>query len=440
MNINMRDIKNKIKVSGFAKSVVMIAGGTASAQVINVLMTPIITRMYTPEEFGVLALFIAVLGLLSTIASLRYEWAIPIAKDDEETTSVIALSFIVLLFMTAIISLLLVIGGKNMLDSLGVMNLWKYRYLIPLGVFSVGLYNIMLQLSFRVKNYRGISKTKFNQAISQNFSKILFGLLQFGSPGLIIGNIIGQSAGITTLASSAIKTNKFTRSSISKQKIMDCSKRYIKFPIYSASSQFFNSAGVQLPTIIMTAIYGSKVVGYYGLANSIISIPMVLIGNSIGDVFYGEAASIGRKRPEELKRLSSSLFKKLVLIGLLPLLILILAGAFLFSFVFGASWYQAGVYAQILATLVFFRLIFTPISRIYSVFERQKEAFVIDLLRVIFVVIVFGIAYLLELKPHYAVGLYTLAMSFIYFITYVIAQRIINSEISKKNESMDRKE
>lgn len=85
-------------------------------------------------------------------------------------------------------------------------------------------------------------------------------------------------------------------------------------------------------------------------------------------------------------------------------------------------------------------MIFTPISRIYSVFERQKEAFIIDLLRVIFVVIVFGIAHLFELEPHYAVGLYALAMSFIYFITYVIAQRIINNEISKKNESLDRKE
>lgn len=125
---------------------------------------------------------------------------------------------------------------------------------------------------------------------------------------------------------------------------------------------------------------------------------------------------------------------------MIPLLVLLLAGPLLFPFVFGASWYQAGVYAQILATLVFFRLIFTPISRIYSVFERQKEAFIIDLLRVIFVVIVFGIAHLFELEPHYAVGLYALAMSFIYFIIYIIAQRIINNEISKKNESLDRKE
>ena len=314
----------------------------------------------------------------------------------------------------------------------GAEALLDYSYLIPIGVISIGFYNIMIQLSFRIKNYKGISKTKFNQSLSQNITKIFLGILNCGASGLILGNIIGQSAGITTLASTALKSNRFKVTKASKQKIKDSAKRYIKFPIFSASSQFFNSAGLQLPTIIMTAMYGSKIVGYYALANSIISIPMDLIGSSIGDVFYGEAASIGRSKPEELKKLSTDLFKKLILVGILPLVILILGGPLLFSLVFGTSWYQAGIYAQILSLLVFARLIFTPISRIYSVFERQKEAFIIDLLRVVLVIIVFVVAHSIKLTSYYTVGMYTIAMSVIYFITYIVAQRIINHEINIK--------
>jgi O-antigen/teichoic acid export membrane protein len=158
---------------------------------------------------------------------------------------------------------------------------------------------------------------------------------------------------------------------------------------------------------------------------------MSLIGTSVGNVFYGEAASIGRKNPKKIKELSNNLLKKLIAIGIIPLITLILFGPILFKFVFGSNWYQAGIYAQIIAFLVFFRFMFTPITNIFSVFERQKEELYLDSFRLVLVLIAFGISKYVNLDSFWAIGLYSLAMCIVYFVTYIYAQKILNDEIKK---------
>lgn len=433
MKMNRLKIINRFINSNFTKSVMLIAGGTAAAQIINIIMTPIVARLYLPEEFGVLSLYVALLGIISTIASLRYEWSIPVAEDDEEAVNMVGVSVFVLALFTILTGIILFVTGKSIMVYFNAEDLWDYSYMIPLGLFVIGLYNIIMQWALREKNFKGISKTKFSQAFFQNILKVVLGLVKFGSVGLILGNIVGQSAGISTLAISSSRGDKKLLLKINIKKMLQGAKRYIKFPIFSASSQFFNSAGIQLPVILMTTLYGSEMVGFYGLTSSIINIPMVLIGNSVGDVFYGEAASIGRKDPERLKSLSAKLFKKLFLLGLVPLISLLLFGPILFSFVFGSDWKQSGIYAQILSVLVFARLVFTPISRLYTVFERQKEAFLLDLFRVVLVVAVFGVAWIFEISSYISVGMYSISMTFVYLLTYLIAQRILNEEIKKLN-------
>lgn len=151
INNFLHNILLRIKKSHFTKSVLLIAGGTASAQIISILITPLITRIYLPQEFGVFSLFMASLGLLSPVASLKYEWAIPIAEDNDETSNVLFLSFLVLIFCTVLISVALLLQGKVIMGYFNAQPLWHYSFYIPVGVLGVGLYNIFLQWSFRSK-------------------------------------------------------------------------------------------------------------------------------------------------------------------------------------------------------------------------------------------------------------------------------------------------
>ena len=421
--------------SSFAKNVAMISGSTAFAQLLNALFSPVITRIYSPEEYGILTVYTSILGLIVIVASLKYEWGIPIAENDEKAINVMGISFFVLLHFVILVFVVFYFFGEPILTFLDATVLLNYRYLIPVGVLFGGSYSIFLQWAYRNKDFKSISKTKLTQSIAGNGVKIGLGLFGVGPVGLVFGQIFKEGAGIGTLSRSFRKKDKHLLKKINKKEMLWGAKRYKNFPIFSAPSQLLNTAGVQLPVFFITSLYGSQVLGLYGLANSIVNLPMVLIGQSVGDVFYGEAASVGRENPKRVKDLSNKLFKRLVVIGLIPLLVLLFFGPFLFSLVFSSQWYEAGVYAKILAFLVFARFIFTPISGIFSVFERQKEKFFLDLFRVILVFVAFGISSFLGFSSYGAVGLYSIAMSIVYLVTYLLAQKILNDEIKKREVS-----
>lgn len=426
----MEKLKKLFK-SDFGKNVMMIAGGTAFAQILSTLLSPIITRVYSPSDYGILTLYSAILGMISLLGALSYESAIPIADDEEKAINVLCLCVIILISLTVVLTVVLTYFGGYILTLFNVEGLAKYKYFIPIGFFATGLYSIMNNWAFRNKNFKSISRTKLSQSITSNIVKIGMGLLSFGGIGLVIGVILGQSAGVTTLAKPLIKENKVYLNRINKKDILWSAKRYINFPLYSAPTLFLISFSAQIPVIFMSKLYGSDTVGFYGLALSITFLPMTFIGKSIQDVFYGEAANIGRKNPRKVKTLSNKLLKKLFLIGLIPMLTLVFFGPFLFSLIFGQKWYEAGVYSRILTIYVFSYLAFQPISVVFSIFEQQKKFFVLNIIKVIIVLAVFGIAKLFMMNSYWTVFLFSIAMGMIELFKYLLAQKIMRQAINE---------
>lgn len=420
--------------SKFAKSVVLISGGTALAQVFNAIFSPIITRIYSPEEYGILTVYLSILGILSIAGSLRYEYAIPIVDDDEKAVNIITLCIIVLSTITLVVAVLLYKFGDFFLQIFDGESMSNYIFMIPIGMLLTGLYNIFHQWAFRKQSFKQISRTKINQSFAQNSIAVGLGLLKLGPIGLIGSRIIGQSAGITTLGMSFLKEIPRLYKRITKSDIIWSAKRYKHFPLYSAPGQILNTAGIQLPVFFITSMFGAEIIGFYGLANSIVNIPMSIIGRSVADVFYSEAARIGKSNPYKLKKISDSLLKKLMILGLPPFFILVLFGPYLFSFVFGSNWAAAGSFAQIIALLVYIRFVFTPISNIFMVFERQKESLYLDALRVILVLLTFAIAKHLNLSPYLTIFIYAVSMSLIYIITYLKARKIMSVAIKNSKD------
>lgn len=417
--------------NSFAKNIAIIASGAAGAQIINTILSPVITRIYTPEEYGIFTVFTSLLGMIVIIGSLRYEWGIPISKNNSKAINLLVLSLLILLAFTGILTIVLIVWADDILRIIDSEIILKYIYFLPVGVLFAGLYNIFMQWALRHKDYRSISKTKINQSLVQNLLKIIFGILHLGPVGLIMGGVLGQGSGTITLASPVIKEWKNVLKVVNKKNLLEALKRYIKFPLYSAPSQLLNTAGLQLPVLLLAAMYGSATSGYYALAHTIVNIPMVLIGGAVADVFYGEAATIGRTNPKALKNLLKKLFKKLVYLGLIPLVLLILTGPELFSLVFGDHWYEAGVFSRIISFLVFSRFIFTPFGRVFSVFEKQSSELILDCLRLILVLGVFTFAHINNLNSYLTIGLYTCSMCLIYLITFCFVNKIINDEIKE---------
>lgn len=433
--VKIKTIKNSIKEGSFTKNVLMITGGAVFAQALSILLSPVITRLYSPEQYGVLTVYIAFLGMINLLGALSYDSAIPIADDDEKAFNVLILCLLILLFATSILFFAVVIAGDLFLGLFKAEEISQFKYFIPIGFFLTGFYTVMSQWAFRKKNFKSITVTKYSQSITGNSTKIGLGLFNVGAVGLIIGNILSQSAGIFTLIKPNIGEFKEMIKRIEYQKIKNLAKRYIRFPLYTAPGLFILSASGQLPTIFMSSLYGSGIVGLYGLARGITFLPMTIIGKSVQDVFYGEAASIGRTNPMRIKELSSKLLKKLILLASIPMLTLILFGPTLFAFVFGVDWRAAGMFARILSIEVFFHFIFHPISTVFSIFEQQKKSLFIYILRLILVLVIFISARTLGFYTYLTVLIYSIAMAMIELLKYILAQKIIDEEIIKGSQS-----
>lgn len=428
---NIKKIKKFVNEKLFSdtliKNIAVISGGTAIGQAINAIFSPIITRIYTPEEYGLLSVFSSVL-LIFSFSSFKYEMAIPIAEKKEEADILVNLSIIILTIVSFITALLLLLFSDVVLALLNAEQMIEYRLLIPLGIFLQGIYIIFRQWMFRIKNFKVVSSTKVTQNLYGNITKVLAGLLNFGGFGLIIGRIVSESAGIISFLKKYRKTNK-KRANINFIKMKNVAIKYRDFPFFQATSTAVIHFRNQVPILFLAPLYGPEIVGLYGLANTIIKIPMTLIGQSVMDVFFAEVASIGTSNPRKIESLSNDLLKKLIIVGIVPILVLFFSGPTLFSLVFGEQWIQSGVFARYLSIYIFSNLIFSPISKIFEVFRTQKIKFIIDFISLILIAVVFISANIFELESEMTILLYSVSMALVYFVTFIVARFILKKSL-----------
>lgn len=424
---------DKIKKNKFFKSVILIAGGTATAQLMNALSSPIITRIYTPEEYGILTIFLTVVGILS-LGALKYEMAIPIAESNKKAIDSVITSFLVLFSYFALVFITVFLLNNKIIKLLNIEDLGPYIFFVPITILLIGAYQIFRQWALRTGNAKAIGKTTISQSFAGNITKIFLGLLHFGPIGLILGSIIKESSGIYVLSKDL--RLEFRKSNV-HFKVADLKivlHRYRNFPFYNLPSHILNNISTKLPHLFLGIIYGTTVIGLFGLASTIVRIPARLIGMSVGDVFYSEAAKYGNTNPEKLSKLSNQVVSRLLLIGVIPTIILLIFGPKLFSIAFGTAWTEAGRYASIISIMIFANLVFTPSSRIYEVFEKQKLKLVIDISKTLIILFLFSIAYYYNWSIYSTLFAYTIVFSAYHFIVFLIAKMVLLSIIKERKK------
>ena len=425
-------IKRALK-GRFLGKVVVIAGGTALAQIVTAVSAPIITRLYSPEDYGVVTVFSSILGLIS-FGALQYENSLPIADDEDSAINVLALCFLVLISLSIMVLVIFLVWGRWILGRMNGDVMLPFIYFVPIGFFLSGSYTVLKLWAFRNRNYKTISSTTVTQSVFGNTFKILAGLMGLGPLGLVVGAIMGQSSGIVSLSRPLWAKSRSIRAAISISKMKTCAKRFKDFPLYSTPNTFVNSLKNQLPVLYLSGAYEGAIVGFFGLALAIIKVPLHLIGQSIGSVFFAEAAHIGRSNPLRLKRLANKLIKRLALIGLFPLAALLLFGPELFELVFGSLWREAGVYARIISVMAYFELVLNPVSRVFVVFEKQKTILIINAFRACLIAFGFLISSLLNFDSYQTVMIYSCIMVLSQYIIFFFAQRIIKEAIELQNK------
>lgn len=362
-----------LKRSTFMQNVQKLVSGTLVSQLLLLLSTPILTRLYSSEQFGTLSLYMSILGVLSVSASLRYNRAIPLPKKDNDACLIIILGAIIVLFYSVFLFILIITNDFfNIVNFEGITDT-MYLYFLPFSVFCVGMYDLYSYWGVRIEKFGILAKGKVLQTLLIVLIQIsLFG---FGVLSLILGHSLGIFFSFIFLLASFWSEIKLA--DINFKKILALAKRYVDFPKYSTWEAILNSAGNNAPVIMLSLVLGNSVAGLYALTYKVLSMPLSIIGAAIGQAYFSKAAK--SYKAGNVSLLTLNLFNLLCNIGFPLAIFLMLTAPFLFEIAFGNNWIKSGVYAQIMIPWLLLIFLSSPLSSIISVSEEQRKSVVFQI-------------------------------------------------------------
>lgn len=358
--------------SRFVRSVSVLAGGTAFAQVLLFLALPFLTRLYTPQEFGLLAIFAALLGMISVVASLRYQVAIPLPKTDILAANILGVALVAVTGTTVLTVIAVTMFGNGLAELIDAPEISAYMWLLPIGVALIGAYDIFQFWATRKKAFKRISITRIEQAVGGVGTQLGLGVTGFGASGLIIGYLISQGTGFLGLGRRAIREDGHILKRINVHRMTIAASAYQRYPKFSTFEALANSASIQLPLIIIIGFVGSAELGLLMLAMRIMQAPMSLAGSAVSQVYYAQA--VDEHRHGRLAELTAKVMGGLAKFGVGPLLFLGLVSPSLFGIVFGEAWQRAGVLIAWMTPWFVLQFIASPVSMALHVTSHQRLA------------------------------------------------------------------
>jgi len=364
----LKNIFSNIWKNEFNRNVLILVSGTTIAQVIPILITPLLTRLYTPADFGVLALFISVVSIISVIACGRYELAIMLPEKDEDALNLIVVALLINIFVSLAFFFFILLYGDWFLKLIKAEVLKSWIYFAPLMVFWNGIFNILNYANSRFKLYKDIAKARVYKSISMAIVQLILGFLKSGHSGLITGHLVAQFIANLKLCKNIQRQEP--AKVVKKERIKLLAKRYLKFPLLSTWASLMNSLGYQLLSILIGVFFGPTILGYFYLAYRTLDMPVSLVSSSIAQVFYQEA-STERARTGSIANTFRRTFKKLTIASLsifIPVLFLVKP---IFVILFGDKWKEAGMYAMILTPMFAIRFVSYVFTLTPFVLEKQ---------------------------------------------------------------------
>jgi O-antigen/teichoic acid export membrane protein len=349
------------------RNVLKLAGGTAGSQVIAVAAAPILTRLYGPESFGILATFASILALLNVVSSLRYELAIAVPDDDEDAITLVWLCFLMVAISTGLTALGVGLLGNNLVSWLHQPSLKPLLWLLPVGVLLTGIYQPLTYWTIRNKQFGLLAQAKF----SQNFLGVATNLVAapLGTIGLLLGQIVMQSAGLVTILQKSITI--FSRGpNLFCAGYLKTLKRYSHFAIYSSPAGLVNMAGNQLPYLIFASAFGPEDLGQLAIAQRLLLLPAGLIGDSVSQVFLGKASECIRFGT--LNRLVKTTGIKLLACGLLISLVMSIVVAPFATYILGNQWEAVKRIIPLLTPLLVGQLTVSTLSMAFIAAENNR--------------------------------------------------------------------
>lgn len=423
MTINKRI--NSLLQSSFIRNVGVLVGGTAFSQIIALLALPFLTRLYTPQDFTILATYTSVLALLTVISCLRFEIAIPMPESQKDAFNLLALSGISVIGIT-LLTLIAVIVYEKWINEITAYRLDGYLWLLPAGVFFSGMYNSLQYWMTREKKFSLVARTRMTQSVSGATVQLGCGYVGITPFGLLLGQLLNVGAGVWGLLYRFCKENVKKTSLPDLKVLIKTFREYNRFPKYSTLEALTNSAGVQVPVLIIASLVAGAEAGFLMLAMRLLSAPMGLIGGSVAQVYLAEASD--RYHQGKLEEFTNKTILMLAKSGVGPFALAGIAAPFVVPIVFGDEWRRAGILIAWMIPWFFMQFITSPVSMSLHITGNQKIAL---LLQVAGLFIRGGFVWLAAIQYNSFVGEVYAVTGLIFYIIYLMIVKSIIYNIDK---------
>jgi len=421
---------NKLKPKNeFTRNVLTLMTGTTIAQAIPIAISPILTRLYTPEDFGVFALFVSITTILGSIANGKYELAIMLPKKDEDAINIVALGILITFIFSFIIFLLILSFHSQIVNLLNNKKISIWLYFIPFVVLLLGIFNVLNYWNNRKKYYKNLAKATIIKSIVGSITQLILGFFKTYTIGLVSGYIMSQIIVNLNLFFN-IKKNGIYK--ISKYKIIKMMKKYYKFPKYDIIATLLDIGTLQIPIILLSKIYNSTMVGFYFFASKIVFLPSSLIASSIANVYFQKITETNSNY-EKIKPIFYYTIKKLILISLPIFLVLFFLSPTLFNFFFGIEWEQSGQIAKYLSIIFFIRFIVSPLSSILSLDKYLYLGAIWKTIYFFSTILIFIITYEFNFSIMYFIYLYVIHEILLYTIYFILIYKVVNQIDKNRN-------
>ena len=378
----MKRLKPK---SEFNRNVLTLMSGTTIAQALPLALSPILTRLYTPDDFGVFALFLAITALFSSIASGRYEFALMLVRKDEDAINLFALGFIIITFSSLSLFLIIFFLHDAILSLLNNQEIGFWLYFVPVTIFFIGMFNLLSYFNNRKQEYKDIANATILKSVVLVIVQLILGTLKSGAAGLISAQIISQFFANVKLVKNILK-DKILIARIRFLKMIAVAKKYRNFPKYQLPHTFLNTLSSNIPVYLFSSFFYSATVGFYALSIRVVFTPLMIVAGANAKVYNQKISEIYNKNADSYSfttALLKSLLKKIVI----PFLVIVFFAPEIFAFIFGEEWREAGVYTQILSPWLLLNILVSTVSFIPSLLSMQKKAFLISIIHTAFSVI-----------------------------------------------------
>ena len=385
----MKNLLSEIYSSASLRNVGKLLSANIFAQAIGLLVYPVLTRIYTPEDFGLLNLFVSIAGVLIVLSGMEWYNAIVLPKREEEARAIVHLCLLSVGIWTLLIAATIPFSG-TIAHLFKSPLLSRYYWLLPVYVMAMGVWNILNYWYIRNKSYGRISGYQISQSLFSAGYKTSFGWAGWLQGGLIYATILSPLCSLVLSICISGKKMLAPLAQVDKTLCASMARQYANFPKYSMPRALVNIISGNLPVLMLAPLFGLTEVGFIGMALTLSLSPIQIVVKSIYQVLYQHIAQRVNSR-QPIGALMRRYIGNVLLVSVPFFIGLYFILPWLTETLLGASWRMSGIYIRIFLPWILMITITTSINFIPDIFGKQSAMLWIEIVYLILRVIALAI-------------------------------------------------